>query len=128
MAMSFFVPLNISDWRPEPNGGKGYFVCPALRMPGARAVGIRYDDRIVPADFYDIRGRRVVWKGGVPPGGMMLELRLGGRLLSAREALLTLVLGVVLGGAAAVHHAKIQSVVEGIAMIGTSYAASAHDG
>jgi hypothetical protein len=95
--MSILVPLKLGDWHPEPNGGKGYFRCQALALPSAEVVCVRLEDEALSHDYYEIRGSRVHWKGGIPPGGMHVELALRRRLLSARETFLAGILGLLIG-------------------------------
>jgi hypothetical protein len=135
-AMSLLVPLKLRDWCPQPQGGKGYFRCRALGLPSAEVVRLRFEDEeTVPEEHYEIKGRRLYWKTGVPPGGMELELKLRRRLLSARETVLAAFLGLLIGGYAMAYHPhRIQAVakhIESVAMekvpqmiLGTSHAST----
>src|SRR5688572_12437194 len=117
MNLVIVVPLQSSDWKSSPlhDGGKGEWSCRALALPTARFRGLRRaDGTIVPEEAYQVRGKRITWKGGGKPQNLSVELSLASSLHSRAALLLTLILGAA-GGlllAPEIDLGQVQAAVE----------------
>lgn len=92
------VDLTHSDWKAEA-GGKGQWRCAALRLPGARFIGlVGAGGREVDQLWYERRGRSIVWKGGSNPPTLQAELRFASPFAARARTLVLLLVALVAGG------------------------------
>jgi hypothetical protein len=115
------VDLQQTHWKPAA-GGKGSWHCAALRLPGARFVGlVGADDRHVDENWYERRGRSILWKGGSNPPSLQAELHFGSVFAARARSLMMLLMAFLVGAGLAREvgmHDVISLATQALAMIG----------